>query len=729
MRRQKSISIQNRMLIFAIAVVIMLAALLLRVVWIQVVRGDEYSKSAALQQTKDVVISSKRGMIYDRNMNELAKSASAETVTANPSEVKESGKLDEVAEGLAKILDMDKSDIRTILSKNQSYVEIKEEIDKEQADMIRKKGYPGIALVEDFKRYYPGGTLASHVIGFVGKDNQGLAGIEMIYENYLKGVPGRLITAKDAIGTNMPYQYEKYIDPENGINVVLTIDEVVQRKAEDILKKTSENFDVENGASCIIMDAKNGEILAMATYPNFDLNAPFTIMDEDLRKEIRETEDDNKRNKSTSDALNKQWRNKAVVDSYEPGSTFKGIVAAMALEENLVSLNENFVCNGYVHIADYDIGCWNTSGHGTETFVQGVYNSCNPVFMSVGARLGASRFYKYYKAFGFGETTGFDLPGEATGTFHAMKNFNEVELATASFGQGFTVTPLQLITAYSAITNEGYMVKPRLIKSLVDDDGNVIKSFDKEIIRQVISRETAQSVCQVLEGVASDGTSKNAYIEGYQIAGKTGTSEKIPRGNGKYVASFIGFAPADDPELICLIAFDEPMGYSHAGGTVAAPAFKEIMQDVLVYLQVESDSSIEYNFVPDVKGKSIKDAKNAVIQAGLHYKVVGKGDEVVSQSPAVGVGMGGEGVVILYTEKNEGDMVMVPDLSGCSAADANARLINAGLNMKVRGSGATGDSVHVGSQSPKAGEEVPRGTVVTVEYTSADIQNSAEAVH
>ena len=718
MKTRKGVSVQKRMLIFAFVIIVLLAALLVRVVWIQVVRGEKYSKSAALQQTKDVVISSHRGTIYDRNMNELAKSASAETVTANPAEVQKSKKINEISSGLAKILDMDKDDIYAKLSTKQSYVEIKEKIDKEQADAIRKEAFPGISLVEDFKRYYPGGTLASHIIGFVGKDNQGLAGIEMIYESYLKGVPGRLITAKDAIGTNMPFRYEKYIDPENGANVVLTIDEVIQRKAEDVLQKAVENYDVKNGAACIVMQAKTGEILAMATYPTYDLNSPFVIMDEEVQEEIDEIEDDKKRNQATSDALNKQWRNKAVVDSYEPGSTFKAMVAAMALEENLVSLNENFVCNGSVQVANYNIGCWNTGGHGIETFVEGVHNSCNPVFMSLGARLGSSRFYKYYKAFGFGETTGFDLPGEAVGTFHAMKNFNEVELATAAFGQGFTVTPLQLVTAYSAVTNGGYMVKPRLIKALVDADGNVIKNYETETIRQVISRETANTVCQILEGVAAEGTSKNAYIEGYHIAGKTGTSEKLPRGNGKYVASFVGFAPADDPELICLVMLDEPMGFSHMGGATAAPTFKEIMQDVLVYMQIESDSTIDYKFVPGICDMTIEDAKAAVKDAGLRINIIGQGDKIVAQNPPVGVGIGGEGVIIAYTEENPEDYVIVPEIKGCYASDANIMLINAGLNMKAKGSEATGNAVFVSSQTPEAGTEVPRGTVVNVEFSS-----------
>lgn len=716
MGRKTNVGFQNRLLGIMIVAVSLLALLCVRIAWIQFIRGPQYSKEAAMQQTKDVAISSKRGSIYDRNLSELAKSASADTVTVCPREITEDKDRQEIASGLAKILGMDKKKVYSILTKDSSYEVIKKKIDKDQADAIREKGYRGITLVEDFKRYYPGGSLASHIIGFVGTDNQGLAGVEMIYESYLKGLPGRIITAKNAEGTNMPYKYEKYIDPENGVNVVLTIDEVIQRKAEDTLKKYAETYNVENGASCIIMGAKTGEILAMATYPGFDLNAPFTIVDEDKKKEIDKIKDSKEKNKATSDELNRQWRNKAVVDSYEPGSTFKAMVAAMALEENIVNVNENFVCNGVVHVGDHDIHCWNTAGHGTETFVQGVYNSCNPVFMSIGARLGNAKFYKYFKAFGFGSTTGFDLPGEASGTFFSEKNFNETELATSSFGQGFIITPLQLVTAYSAITNDGIMVKPRLIKSLIDDDGNVLKEYKTETIRQVVSKETADTVCEILEGVADEGTSKNAYIEGFRVGGKTGTSEKLPRGNGKYIASFVGFAPADDPEVICLIMFDEPTGGSYMGGQVAAPAFKEIMSDVLVHLQIESSEKVKYNFVPSVVGKSFNEAVKSVHDVNLRYYKIGSGDTVVSQSPVSGTALGENGVVILYTEKVESDMVTVPDLNGYYLSDASAILTNSGLNIKMKG-GTTGNySALVGTQTPAAGTEVPRGTVVTVEF-------------
>ena len=714
--KKRGISTQHRIISVLIGAVVLLGLLLIRVGWIQAIDGKKYSSEAAMQQTKDMAITSKRGTIYDRNLKVLAQSSSAETVTVNPSAIREVKKTNEVATELASILGMDKDKVYSYLARDSKYEVVKKRIDRDLAATLRERELPGVTLIEDFKRYYPSGSLAAHVIGFVGEDSQGLAGIEMIYDSYLKGLPGKIITAQNAAGTNMPYEYEKYIDPENGVNIVLTLDEVIQRKAEDALKKAVENYNVENGAACIIMGAKTGEILAMATYPTFDLNDAYTIVDTELREQIQQIEDDKERQQKASDALNRQWRNKAVVDAYEPGSTFKAMVASMALEENIVSLNENFVCTGSVHVANYNIGCWNRNGHGTETFVQGVYNSCNPVFMSVGSRLGASKFYKYFKAFGFGKATGFDLPGEASGVFHSMDRFNEAELATASFGQGFTVTPLQLITAYSAITNDGTMVKPHLIKSLVDDDGNVIKNYETETIRQVISKETADTVCQILEGVASEGTSKNAYIEGYHIAGKTGTSEKTPRGNGKYVASFVGFAPADDPELICLVMLDEPMGSSYMGGQIAAPTFKEIMADVLIHMQIENDSNQEFNFVPNLLGETVADAKKMLSEAGFKYTIQGEGDKVISQSPIAGTALGNNAIVILYPEEITGDNVVVPDLHGYFASDANQLLINAGLNMKVNGANTVSTSVLVGTQDPPAGTEVPRGSVVTVEY-------------
>ena len=647
--------------------IIIFLALSLRLMYWQFIMGAELKSSAIQQQTLDSVVSSKRGVITDRNGKVLAQSISVQTVTATPAEVKKSDKVNDIAATLAQILGKSTDDIKDIITRESSYEVVARKIDNETAERIRKAELTGIYLVEDSKRTYPYGSLASHVIGFVGTDNQGLDGIEMVYDKYLKGVPGRMISAKSASGTEMPFEYEKYINPENGANLVLTIDEVIQHFVEEELKQAVADYDVRNGASCIIMNAKTGEILAMATYPDYDLNAPFKLP-EDIEKELKQSyfgseegndESDEEYNKLYNERLTKLWRNKAVVDSYEPGSTFKPFTAAMALEEDLVSTNELFSCNGGLQVANYYIRCWKDGGHGQLTFAGGFENSCNPVFMNLGARVGPVKFIEYYKKFGFSETTGFDLPGEASGTFHSLANFNDVEIATSAFGQTFIVTPLQLITAYTAITNGGVMVRPHIAKALVDDDGNVIKKFETETIRQAVSEETANTIRDILEGVVERGTSKNAFIRGYRLAGKTGTSEKFPRGNGKYVASFVGFAPANDPEIIGLVMLDEPMGSSHMGGAIAAPTFKKIFDEVLRYMDIEPQYTdeellIQDKTVPNVTGLSVNELAKAFDGTGLKYNILGAGDKVVSQVPVGGATLPDGSTVAIYTERGGG---------------------------------------------------------------------------
>lgn len=719
---------QKKRMFFVLKVFsVLLVLLIVRIGWIQFVRGSEYQQKAIEQQTKDSVITSKRGVIYDRNKKILAKSASVDTVTATPKEVKADGKADEIADKISEILEMDRKEVYDKITKNSGYEIIKRKIEPEQSEKIKKLGYKGIYLIEDSKRYYPFNNLASHVIGFVGDDNQGLNGIEMIYDKYLKGVPGRIVAAKNAVGTEMPYKYEKYINAQNGINVVLTIDEVIQHFVEKQLEEAVEKYGVAKGAACIIMNAKTAEILAMSTKPDFDLNSPFEITDPNYLAALEELEG-KARVEKLSEARNAMWRNKAVVDTYEPGSTYKTFVVAMALEENVVKLDDTFNCPGYAVYGDRKIRCHKTSGHGTLTFKGGVENSCNPVFMAVGARIGKTAFMRYHKLFGFTQPTGFDLPGEASGIFFSPDRFNEVELATSSFGQGFNITPLQLVTALTAITNDGMMIKPRLVKELVDDDGIVVKSYETEQIRQVISAETAKTVRELLEGVVTNGTSKNAYIKGYRVAGKTGTSEKLPRGNGKYVASFLGFAPANDPEIIGLVVLDEPTGAQHMGGQIAAPTFKSIFDDTLRYLGIdpqytEEDMQDKGAMVPSVEGMSIEDAKNTLAQSGLEYKIIGGGDTVLEQNPKSGITVSSDSVVMLYTEKSEVSVVTVPNVVGMSIVQANQALTNSRLNMKIvdESTNKSDGESYIGSQSPEAGETVSTGTVVTVDILHKDV--------
>ncbi len=718
--------------------VIVFFALILRLVYWQFIMGEELKSSAIQQQTLDSVVSSKRGNIYDRNGKVLAQSISVQSVTATPSEVKAGKKIDETARTLSEILGKDADDVKEIITRNSRYEVVARKISNKTAEKVRKANLRGIYLVEDSKRTYPYGSLASHVIGFVGTDNQGLDGIEMVYDSYLKGVPGRMISSKSASGTEMPFEYEKYINPENGANLVLTIDEVIQHFVEEELKQAVADYDVRNGAACIIINAKTGEILAMATYPDYDLNSPFTLPEE-IEKQLKDSfystpsevkEDNDKEDEydaAYKDRLTKLWRNKAVVDSYEPGSTFKPFTAAMALEENLVSTNESFSCSGGVQVGDYFIRCWKSGGHGQLNFAQGFENSCNPVFMNLGARVGAQKFMEYYKKFGFMEATGFDLPGEATGTFHILERFKDVEIATSSFGQSFIVTPLQLVTAYTAITNGGVMVRPHIAKELVDDNGNVIKKFEPEIIRQAISKETANTIRDILEGVVENGTSKNAFIRGYRLAGKTGTSEKLPRGNGKYVASFVGFAPANDPEIIGLVMLDEPMGPSHMGGAIAAPTFKKIFDEVLRYMDIEpqyteEDMLIRDKTVPNVEGLSVNELAKSFDGTGLKYNILGSGDKVINQVPKGGSTLPDGSTVAIYTEKEQSSMVVVPNVKGMTATNANVTLTNAGLNMKIVGATDSGQGNAVVSiQTPEAGTELQRGSPVSVEFSFSNV--------
>ncbi len=724
--KQLNLKVKKRAFALLMILLVIFAALSVRTGWIQFVDGEELQMKAIEQQTKDKTINSKRGVIYDRNGKILAQSASVEMVSVTPNEIADAGNAEEVATNLSQILGMEKDEVYSIITKNTGYEIVKRRVEKEPADAIRQLEMKGVYLSEDTKRYYPYGDLASHVIGFVGTDNQGLNGIEMVFDKYLKGLPGRVVSAKNARGTDMPFKYEKYINPENGANLVLTLDEVVQHFVENHLEQAVADYKVENGGACIIMNAKTGEVLAMATEPNFDLNDPFTLVDPAAQAEVDALEGEEKSAKY-NELINQMWRNKCVVDTYEPGSTFKAITTAMALEEGVVSLNDTFNCTGAMKVGPELIHCWKAGGHGGETFVQGVENSCNPVFMTVGARIGTENFFKYYKAFGFAEKTGFELPGEAVCAFHSMDNFHEVELATCSFGQSFQVTPLQMVAAYSAICNDGVMVRPRIAKELVDDEGNVIETFETEQIRKVISPETAQTVRQILESVVTNGTSKNAYIKGFRVAGKTGTSEKQPRNNGKYIASFVGFAPANDPEIIGLLMLDEPMGGTYMGGQIAAPTFQKIFDDVLRYLNIEPQytedelASMDLS-VPNVEGMSKADAEQAFADSGLKYQFVGDGDTVLEQIPKGGTTLPEASTVMLYTKEVDGDEVMVPDVLNCAVSEANRRITNAGLNMKIAGSAevADGEAV-VASQDPPAETMVQRGSVVTVEFSYTDV--------
>lgn len=722
---------KKRMLFGLCAFTVVLSLLIVRVGFIQIVQGQELKRQALEQQTKDVIITPKRGTIYDCNGKVLAVSASVETVYAHPAQIKNDKGAEIVAAKLAEILEMDYDTIYQKITKNVSYVDIKKKVEKDVADKIRelktadetKTYFQGIGLSEDSKRYYPMNNLASQVIGFVGTDNQGLAGIEAQYDGYLKGTAGKISSLKNASGVSMDEKHEEQTATQDGNNLVLTIDETIQHFLENHLKTAAEENKLGNGACGIIMNVKTGEILAMGTEGSFNLNDPFTLTDTAEAERIAALTGDEK-SKAMNEALQKMWRNKAVSDSYEPGSTFKIIVTAAALEEKVVTLEDQFSCSGSYRVADRNIKCWKAGGHGAETFQKGVQNSCNPVFMQVGLRLGQDNFLKYFNGFGLSQKTGIDLPGEAAGIFHDKAAFKDLDLAIASFGQGFQITPLELITAVSAVANGGYLMEPHVVKEIRDSNNNVVETIEPKVVRQIVSEETSKTVCSVLESVVTDGSASKAYIAGYHMAGKTGTSEKIPRNNGKYIASFMGFAPSNDPEIACLVILDEPNGQFHFGGQIAAPVVHDIMEDTLDYLEVAKQYTPEEieqlsKSMPNVTGKTVSEAKNELTLYNFKIKVEGEGKEVVSQMPPEGTALSENSTVILYTEEQEDQKTIeLPDLYGKTYRQAKEILTSKGLNIHPVGiEKSINDNDIVTGQSPAAGSLVYPATAIEVETT------------
>ncbi len=522
-----------------------------RVVYIQVILGEDLQSKAYEQQTRDRLIAPQRGSILDRNGVGLAMTETVNSISVIPIQVKQK---EETAKYLAEVLELDYDTVLEKVKQNVALVRIKNKVDKELAMEIRKKEIAGVVIDEDIKRVYPYSSLASQVLGFVGKDNQGIIGLESKYNEFLEGKAGKILTLTDSRGLTVDNAQER-IPPENGKSLVTSIDVVVQQYAEQTLAKAVEAKGAKNGI-IIVMNPQNGEIYAMANYPSFDLNDPFTINKEELASIWG-----NMSEKEKNDALNQMWRNTAINDTYEPGSTFKTITSSAGLEEGVVTPESSFVCNGYYIAGDRQIKCWRyPRTHGAESFVQGVQNSCNPVFMIVAERMGAEIFADYMTKFGFREKTGIDLPGEAVGIIHKTENIGPVELATMSFGQSFQITPLQLLRAVSAIVNGGNLVTPHIGTQIIDENGNVTQTFSYPKGEQIISTQTSEQMKKILESVVSEGTGNKAYIPGYRIGGKTATSEKLPRRSGKYIASFLTFAPAENPQVLSLVLINEPQG-------------------------------------------------------------------------------------------------------------------------------------------------------------------------
>lgn len=758
---------------------------------IQINQHEAMQEKAVDQQTRSAVISASRGTIYDRSGVTLAISASAETVNISPKAIaefvesqqtaieaaaekaKEKGESytapqvrDQayIARGLSRILEVSEAWVLERMEHTDwQYVEVRRKAEREMTDEVRRfingeiddqgnevaedqqKRLQGVWLQPDSKRYYPYSSLAANVIGFVNSENQGGVGLEAKYNEELDGTAGLTVTAKNAVGTDLLYQYEQYYDAENGSSLLLTLDVKVQSYLEKGLESMVKKYDAENGGTGIVMDVNTGAIIAMASYPNYDVNQYGTILDEALQEKLDASLAELEKKKDTyeseeayqaavdkamSDAVQTQWRNKCIDSTYEPGSTYKALTLAMALEEGKVNMNSTFDCTGSVKVGVWTMRCSNRSGHGHQTLEEAVGHSCNPAFIKMGQSIGASTYYEYMKSFGLTEKTGVDMIGEVPGIISEESLKNDIAaLASYSFGQTFNVTPLALIRAQAACINGGYLYTPYIVEQVLDDDGNIISQHDSTPVRQVISEETSAKVRQCLEYVVAQGGGKNGQVAGYRIGGKTGTADKT--GTGDVVVSFMCFAPADDPQYIMLLTMDTPSrttGTPVFGGTMVAPAASQIMADILPALGLEPDYSAAELETADaavlnVVGQTPADAKAKLEAAGFSCRTVGSGDTVTDQTPAGGAIVPNNATVILYLGQQKPDTAcVVPNVVGKTAAEANRALTNAGLIMKVTGTtSSTSGNVRAISQNYPEGTELKAGDVVTVQFGDTSV--------
>lgn len=727
---------QRTAILILLILVLGFGAAVLRLTYLTTVQSSELQESAVDLQLADTTVSAKRGTIYDANGNVLAESASVWQVVMSPVNFKNDKQRQAAAKGLSEIFDLEYNDVLDDTKQQSHYVVVKRRIESDEREKVLKlidtlkKDYNCsgvIQLLDDYKRYYPKNSLASSVIGFTGSDDQGLEGIEYEYDSYLSGTPGRIITAQNARGTDMPFRYEQNVESEDGNNVYLTIDETIQSICEKYMQKGVEDNNVLNKGVCIAMDVNTGAILAMVTTDGYDLNNPYELSAKD-KKKIKSTPK-KKQAEAESAALSNMWRNKAVADTYMPGSVFKMCVASAALEENLVNEKTSFTCTGSILVEGETIHCSNISGHGTQNFVEVISNSCNPAFIQIGQMLGAGKFRQYYQGFGFSDKTGIDLPGEAEDSFWKEGKMGGVDLAVASFGQNFSITPIQMITACAAVSNGGYVVQPHVVSKITDSKGNVIKTVDKKVKRQVISDDTSKKMNEYLEYNTERQGAAAGYISGYKVAGKTGTTEK--RGVTKvessfsedYISSFCGYAPADDPQIAMLVFFDTPDGDAYYGSQVSSPVFINIMSEVLPYLDVKTSyTDEELGYVDasagDYTGVSVDEAKTAVEADGFTATVKGNGSTVISQIPTVSSGLQKGGSIVLYTDSDsQSETVSVPSLIGLSPDEVNNVASDYGLNVSF--SGATTSSGTSSSQNIEAGTSVSPGTVITVSFADS----------
>lgn len=718
----------KRRLLFLLTVFLCLfAGAALRVAHIQFAEGNVLSLNASNKQKSSVGIEPKRGSILDRNGDELAVNSVVETVSISPAALRKSISgvrgmdAEIVAEDIAYLLSLDPGAVLDKINRNSQYEVLKRRIEPETADLIREYSamysFGGISLETDTKRFYKNNNLASHIIGLTTEDNRGLTGIEAALEKYLKGTPGVIMGELDARSSELPLKAENRIAVHDGYNAVLTIDAAIQLFATTALEKAIEDNDVRNGGVAIVMDPRNAEILALVSKPDFNLNDPYAPPPGYI------TETWNGHTQQGTDILNATvWRNKAIMDTYEPGSTFKPFTVAAALEEGAVTMESTFKCEPISGYYEKDLGCWTKYSHGTQDLAHAIMNSCNPALMRISQRVGRERFYGYLRDFGFYERTGIPLSGESKGIF--QKEPRDVDMLVASFGQRFTITPIELVTAYSAIANGGSLLKPMLVKELRDSAGNVVESYKPEVIRKVVSKDTCGLLSELLEGVVNEGTGKNAYVAGYRVAGKTGTSQTTEE--DRYIASFCAFAPADNPVVCVYVMLDDPKGESHMGGAIAAPVARKLIEEILTYLEVERvynerdlKEQIKQTLVPDLTGMPVEDAVKELNALGFLYKLqTGIADTalpVKAQTPAPNTRVPEKAIVALYVENDAERMTArVPDFYNRTAFEVNELARRAGLNIRASGSGVAK------GQSVLPGEDVETGELIDISFRYTD---------
>lgn len=720
----------KRILIMAVVIIFLMTTTVARVFYLTIVRGEELSEKAETQQLKDTEITAMRGTIYDSNGNVLAQSASVWNVFIDPLNIKDKQR-DLIVDEFANLFGYDADEKKEFYDRtnHQNHYELVEKkvennIKEKLSKFVSKNELGGcIGTEQTTKRYYPYGTLASSVIGFTGADDQGLSGIEAYYDEQLTGTNGRIITAKDAKSNNIANDYETSIAATDGDSIVLTINQTIQYYLEKGLRETMNEYQAK-GAYGVVMNCNTGAVLAMSSLPDYDCNEPYKLTYSKDKKAIKKLSDKTAKQEAESAAVQNQWRNFTVSDTYVPGSVFKTFVASAALEENVVNLNTTYNCTGSIQVDKYKMKCHYHPGHGTQTLTQGLENSCNPFFITIGQKLGVHNYFKYFDAFGFTQKTNIDLPGEASPQYYKEDQYGIVELSSASFGQTNSLTPIQVCTGLCAIANGGKLLQPYLVSSIADANGKTVKKTQTKEIRQVISADTSEKVRKMMKSVVDNGTGKNGYVAGYSVGGKTGTSTKLgesKNGEGdKYIVSFGAIAPSDDPEIAMLIIVDEP-NQDLGGGALCAPIAAQVTQEAMNVLGIEpkyNDSEMKdlSKQTPNVVGKSLDEAKKTLEENNLNFVVVGDDSTVTRQCPSGADTIPNGGTVYLYTDDSEKQTVNVPNFSGLTVNEAKDLASSSNLNIQIAGNSMSSGTVVAYRQSEETQAKVEKGTVVTVTF-------------